>query len=91
LYVRHCAHTGIFREPYQGISESQRLILRHKFPKECAELNAQKTMMLIARIGGFIGRKSDGLPGWLTLMRGMYELLLIEQGVLLAQKLMGKG
>jgi hypothetical protein len=91
LYVRYCAHTGIFREPYEGVSESQCLILRHKFPKECAQLNAQKTMLLIARMGGFIGRKSDGLPGWLTLMRGMYDLLLIEQGLLLGQKLVGKG
>ncbi|MBP5976460.1 hypothetical protein HW132_27965 [Brasilonema sp. CT11] len=28
----------------------------------------------IARLGGFIGRKSDGPPGWQTLWRGWNRL-----------------
>ena len=39
----------------------------------------------VAKRGGFIGRKSDGDPGWLTLWRGWHELLLIHQGYSLAQ------
>lgn len=91
LYIRYCARTGIFQEPYGGITELQRAILCHKFPKESKSLNPQKAMILIARMGGFIGRKSDGNPGWMTLMHGMYNLLLIEQGALMANKVMGKG
>lgn len=90
LYVRHCAHTNDFQKPYEGISESQRTILKHEFPKEDTDFDPQKTLILIARLGGFIGRKSDGMPGWITLMRGMQKLLLIEYGYTLAQ-LMGKG
>ncbi|MGV0029489.1 IS4 family transposase, partial [Phormidesmis priestleyi ANT.L61.2] len=28
----------------------------------------------VARLGGFIGRKSDGQPGWQTLWRGWLRL-----------------
>jgi hypothetical protein len=37
----------------------------------------------VAKLGGFIGRKSDGEPGWLTLWRGWHELELIALGATL--------
>ena len=47
----------------------------------------------VAKIGGFIGRKSDGEPGWQTLWKGEMELTQIYVGAKLAfnEKLMGKG
>jgi hypothetical protein len=74
----------------EPLTENQRTILRAKYPQEYNE-TPEQWLRLIARMGGFIGRKSDGYPGWLTLMRGVNNLLLIEQGLLLANKLMGKG
>lgn len=38
----------------------------------------------VAKLGGFLGRKSDGEPGWLTLWRGWHELDLITLGTRLA-------
>ncbi|HET6282260.1 MAG TPA: IS4 family transposase [Polyangia bacterium] len=35
----------------------------------------------VAKLGGFLGRNSDGEPGWLTLWRGWHELELITLGV----------
>ncbi|MFN6399098.1 MAG: IS4 family transposase, partial [Planctomycetota bacterium] len=29
----------------------------------------------IAKMGGFLGRKSDGEPGWITIWRGVQDLL----------------
>ena len=40
----------------------------------------------IARLGGFIGRKSDGEPGWITLWRGWQCLMPMVQGFNLAQR-----
>lgn len=40
-------------------------ILKNKFPKESCNLTPDKVLLLIARLGGFIGRKSDKSPGWL--------------------------
>ena len=34
----------------------------------------------VARLGGFLGRKGDGDPGWLTLWRGWDKLQLLQQG-----------
>ena len=73
------------------LSNIQIEILKNRFPRESGDLRPQIVLLLLARLGGFIGRKADGSPGWLTLMRGMYDLLLIEQGVILGQQLVGKG
>jgi hypothetical protein len=46
----------------------------------------------IARLGGFLGRKCDGNPGWITLWRGISELSTILHGLelLTAQKRCGQ-
>ncbi len=35
----------------------------------------------LAKRGGFVGRKSDGEPGWITLWRGFEKLQLILRGI----------
>lgn len=42
-------------------------------------------LVRIARLGGFLGRKGDGLPGWQTLWRGWSVLMILVQGYNLAQ------
>jgi hypothetical protein len=37
-------------------------------------------LVRIARLGGFLGRKGDGLPGWQTLWRGWDKLMVMVQG-----------
>ena len=37
--------------------------------------------MALARLGGHLGRKGDGFPGWLTLWRGWADLTLMVKGV----------
>lgn len=39
----------------------------------------------MARLGGFIGRKSDGDPGWITIWRGWNKLYLMLRGAELAR------
>ncbi len=39
----------------------------------------------IAKLGGFLGRKHDGEPGWQTIWRGFKKLQLIIQGMELAR------
>ena len=40
----------------------------------------------IARCGGFMGRQSDGEPGWITIWRGWRSLLNMVEGVVLYRK-----
>lgn len=39
--------------------------------------------LAVGRLGGHMNRKSDGMPGWITLWRGMNKLNLLTQGYLL--------
>jgi hypothetical protein len=47
--------------------------------------------LAIGRLGGHLNRKSDGMPGWQTLWRGLQKLELIVEGVRLARKPPGFG
>lgn len=37
--------------------------------------------LTLARQGGFLGRKSDGLPGWQTIWKGWANVLTLVQGI----------
>jgi hypothetical protein len=39
----------------------------------------------VAKLGGFLGRKSDGEPGWITIWRGWEKLATLVHGAQLAQ------
>ncbi|MGD0656383.1 MAG: IS4 family transposase [Thermoguttaceae bacterium] len=39
----------------------------------------------LAKLGGFLGRKSDGEPGWITIWRGWQKLYLLVRGAELAK------
>jgi hypothetical protein len=39
----------------------------------------------VAKLGGFLGRKSDGEPGWITIWRGWQKLYLFVHGAELAE------
>jgi len=44
---------------------------------------------LLAKLGGHLGRKGDGRPGWITLWRGVEKLILILRGAAAASKRCG--
>jgi hypothetical protein len=50
------------------------------------KMTAREFWRETARLGGFLGRKSDGDPGWLTLWRGWQDLELLTAGFQMAQK-----
>ena len=43
-------------------------------------------LIAVARLGGFLGRRSDGDPGWITLWRGWQRLMDLVQGYELAMQ-----
>lgn len=50
------------------------------------ELTAYEFYREMAKLGGFLGRRRDGEPGWVTLWRGWETLHLLVQGAQLAAK-----
>lgn len=62
------------------LSVSQIALLRQKFPRLLGRHpTTREALRAVARWGGFIGRKGDGDPGWITLWRGMRKLLEMDQ------------
>lgn len=49
-----------------------------RWPK--AQWTLREFMRRLAGLGGFLGRKCDGVPGWITLWRGVTKLLLLIEG-----------
>jgi len=39
-------------------------------------------LIAIARLGGFLARRHDGDPGWITIWRGWQRLMIMTDGVL---------
>jgi hypothetical protein len=64
------------------------LAARLKRPHE--KMTAREFWRETARMGGFLGRKGDGDPGWLTLWRGWEELEVLTEGFELAEKMRGR-
>jgi len=50
----------------------------------------QDVALALGRLGGHLNRKSDGMPGWQVLWRGMQQLQTIVEGVHLASRLKQK-
>ena len=60
--------------------------LRPRLKPDCL---ASEALRAIAVMGGFMGRKGDGSPGWRTLWAGFEKLLMAERGFLVAQTKFG--
>lgn len=48
------------------------------------EITIYEYYRLVAKMGGFLGRNSDGEPGWQTLWKGETMLILLVEGAKLA-------
>ena len=57
--------------------------------KPSAGMTIHQFVRSLAGLGGHLGRKSDGQPGWITLWRGVEKLLLILRGKRLAKEKCG--
>ena len=60
-------------------------ILEKKFGAPGTGWTYLSVLVAIARLGGFLARKGDGPPGWISIWRGWHTLTAMVQGFLLAQ------
>lgn len=58
-------------------------ILEIKYGKPADGWTHHTLLVAIARLGGFLARRSDGTPGWITIWRGWQRLSLMAQGAAL--------
>lgn len=64
------------------------LALKRGYKKSAKEnLTVGKFYRDLAKLGGFLGRKNDGEPGWITIWRGWDKLTLLLHGYKLAKEM----
>jgi hypothetical protein len=80
LVLRDAARGNQTCPDEEVLTETQREILRKTDPTLQETDNARAYLRAIAKLGGFLGRKRDGDPGWITLWRGYSRLLDMELG-----------
>lgn len=68
-----------------GLQEVELAVLRQVLQRPLKTVRA--VALAIGRLGGHMNRKADGMPGWLTLLRGMTKLNDLVAGLSLAPKL----
>jgi hypothetical protein len=68
-----------------GFNDLELSVLRQRLNRPLKTV--RDVALAIGRLGGHMNRKSDGLPGWLTLLRGMSVLNDLVEGVRIALKL----
>ena len=72
--------------PADAIGQEALAILEAEYGKPPGGWTNATVLVSIARFGGFLARKSDGNPGWLTIWRGLRQLMLMAQGYDLARE-----
>lgn len=68
-----------------GLNELELTVLRQRLHRPLRTV--REVALAIGRLGGHMNRKSDGMPGWLTLLRGMTTLNDLVEGARIALKL----
>lgn len=61
-------------------------VLKQVRPRLRDPITVRDFLRQLAGLGGHLGRKGDGEPGWITIWRGMHSLLLILRGYDLAAR-----
>lgn len=81
--------------PSEQPEELQKLVPREwilvvSFLAKCTpeKITPRQFWTTLAKRGGFIGRKSDGQPGWQTIWKGWWEIMLLVQGLEIHQQML---
>jgi hypothetical protein len=67
-------------EAAESFGPEMLMILEKKLGKPKGGWTNRNVLVTTARLGGFIGRKSDGMPGWQTIWRGWQRLMWMCEG-----------
>ncbi|MFO0904963.1 MAG: IS4 family transposase [Pirellulales bacterium] len=89
LQLKSIARTAPDKPASQVVPQIWIRILQKARPKlaRITDLTVRQFYREVAKLGGFLGRKGDGEPGWITLWRGWEKLNNYVHGASLALKL----
>jgi hypothetical protein len=76
-----CAHTPEEPPPEGVLPGPAMRILEKRCGRPAEGWTNGALLTAIARLGGFLARKSDGRPGWITIWRGWRKLMIMLEGL----------
>jgi Transposase DNA-binding/Transposase Tn5 dimerisation domain len=68
-------------EAKQSLGPEALALLENKFGRPKGGWNNCNILVATARLGGFLARKHDGMPGWQTIWRGWQRLMWMCEGL----------
>jgi len=68
-------------EAKQSLSPAALRILEKRFGRPKGGWSNRSLLVATARLGGFLARKNDGMPGWQTIWRGWQRLMWMCEGL----------
>lgn len=80
LQVRSLAEETPERPAAEVVPRRWVALLAQRRRCSAATMTLQQFVRQVAGLGGHLGRKQDGRPGWITLWRGLEKLLLMVRG-----------
>jgi hypothetical protein len=81
VYQLRCALENIPDEPAQQVATDREIKIIRRLTGTKGRLSVRDFVLGVAKLGGFLGRKSDGLPGVRALWRGYQRLQDMVHGV----------
>ncbi len=78
LLARACPDQTLAQDE---VGDAALVILEDRFGQPKGGWTQGTFWVAVARLGGFIGRKSDGMPGWQTIWRGWQRLFWMSEGL----------
>jgi hypothetical protein len=76
-------------EPAERVASAEEIaVLQQALAVEPASWTVATFVLAVAQLGGFLGRKCDGRPGWKVLWRGYQKLHSLVEGVRLRDQML---
>lgn len=73
--------------PDEFLAPESLIILERRVGRPPCDWTYASTLRAVARMGGYLGRKNDGPPGWLSIWRGWLRLMILTEGYILASQI----
>lgn len=80
IQIKHLARKDDETKAKEVVPKIVLTIICKRYRKEEESMTIKEFWRTVAMLGGFLGRKSDGDPGWQTLWQGWLQLLYMWMG-----------
>jgi hypothetical protein len=86
IQLKHAARTCPDEPASKMVPSLWLKLLRAKRKTKTCDITNYEFWRAVAKLGGFLGRRHDGEPGWQLIWRGWKELHTLAEGAMLARK-----